>query len=37
MGELGQDSDATASLQPPLDDRLLVKWLESQSEELQSK
>lgn len=37
MGEIGQDSDANASLQPTLDDRLLVKWLEIQSEEIQLK
>ena len=37
MGEIGLDSKATASLQPPLDDRLLLKWLEDQSEEFQSK
>jgi len=40
MGKLNQGSDATASLHPPvppLDDRLLVKWLEDQSEAFQAK
>jgi hypothetical protein len=37
MGEIAHCPSATASLQPPLDDRLLLKWLENQSEEAQSK
>ena len=37
MGEIGLESTEPASLQPPLDDRLLLKWLEDQSENFQSK
>jgi hypothetical protein len=37
MGETGLESNAPASLLPPLDDRLLLKWLEDQSEKFQSK
>ncbi len=37
MGETGLESYAPTSLQPPLDDRLPLKWLENQSEEFQTK
>ena len=37
MDETSHDPDAAASLRPPVDDRLLVKWLESQPGEIQSK
>jgi hypothetical protein len=37
MGQIGDGLDAAAYLQPPFDNRLLVKWLENQSEEIQSK
>jgi hypothetical protein len=37
MGETGLESNTPASVQPPLDDRLLMKWLEDQSEEFQPK
>jgi hypothetical protein len=37
MGETSPVAGPAASLQPPLDERLFVKWLESQPEETQSK
>jgi hypothetical protein len=37
MGQIGDDLGSAAFLQRPLDERLLVKWLENQLEEIQSK
>lgn len=37
MDETSHNPDAAASVQPPVDDRLLVKWLEGQPGEIQSK
>jgi hypothetical protein len=37
MGDTGLGRGAAASLQPQPDDRLFLKWLENQSEEIQSK